>query len=343
MSNAALAHAESELPLQFSHSHLLARIDRFTLAIPIGSVISIHEAPLIFPAPCAQAGIMGAIRFQGIAVPVFDLRRSLRLPAQALRYSDRLVLLDVGVRIMAVIVDDVLEFASLDPGSMTPADELFGDTPVNGKIIAGIACAPQLCAIIDPQGLVQPDVWDADTIQSVFEQPVSDDPAWAARTALLAEIPKPGQISGVEAAIFQIAQQRFGVPLEAIIEFFTDAVHSPIPIRTGVAVSLLNRRGEAMMLFDPRPILGLPPAPLPQRVDGIVLGGDHCKIALPVDRLEGLGLLPRFDASIKPGRFCLSVHPSDRGAVLLLDVAAFLHSAQSAFAVHPAPTVNATA
>ena len=96
------------------HTHLLARVGGYTVAIPIGVVISIHEAPLVFPVPCAQPGIAGAIRFSGIAIPVFDLRRSLRLEPRNIVASDRLVLIDAGVRIMALIVDDVLEFVSID-------------------------------------------------------------------------------------------------------------------------------------------------------------------------------------------------------------------------------------
>lgn len=317
------------------HTHLLARVGRFNLAIPIGIVISVHEAPLVFPVPCAQPGIAGAIRFAGLAVPVFDLRRSLRLEPRALAYSDRLVLIDAGERIMALIVDEVLEFVAIERVTEEGLDALFGETPINTNVIAGIACAPTLCAVIEPAGILQPDPWDSETIQSVYAEDVgADHPLWP-RTAALAEIPKAPAATGVEAAIFQIAGQRFGVALAAVVEFFTAASHVPIPVRSNIAVSLLNRRGEAVMMFDPRPILGLPSAPLPALVDGIVLSGDRCAMALAVDKLEGLDALTRTDTSAKPGRFCLSVHPSRRGAVLLLDVPAFLHHAQSAFGNRP--------
>lgn len=325
-----------------AHTHLLARVGKYTIAIPIGIVMSIHEAPLIFPVPCAQAGIAGAIRFAGIAVPVFDVRRSLRLEQRAIARSDRLVLVDVSVRIMALIVDEVLEFVAIEHVSEEGMDELFRDTPVNTNIIAGIASAPELCAVIDPAGIVQPDEWDAQTIQSVYDEDVSEShPLWA-RTMALAEIPKAPAASGIEAAICQIAGQRFAVALPAVVEFFTAASHAPIPVRSPIAVSLLNRRGEAVMLFDPRPILGLPPAPLPLFVDGMVLSGDRYVMALPVDKLEGLGVLTSVDSSIKPGRFCVSVHPSEQGAILLLDIPAFLHHAQSAFGNRP-PVADAVA
>jgi chemotaxis signal transduction protein len=319
------------------HSHLLVRVDRYDLAIPIESIISVHEAPALFPVPCAQPGIAGAVQFQGFAVPVFDLRRSLRLTPRAVAPRDRLVLLDVGIRLMGLIVDEVKEFVSLQRITDEGPHALFGDSPVNAKIIAGIACADDLCAIIDPAGLLQPDIWDAEIVDDVYAQQLSPTDPLAIRTAALAQIPAAPQAIGVEAAIFRLAGQRFGVALPNIVEFFSGASHAPIPVRSAIPVSLVNRRGEGIMLFDPRPILGLPPAPLPARVDGIILANDKAPTALPVDSLEGLGLLPRADSSLAPGRFCLSVHPSPPGAVVLLDVPAFLHHAQSAFSSRPSP------
>lgn len=313
------------------HTHLLVRVDRFDLAIPIGTVISINEAPLLFPIPCAQPGIAGAIQFQGIAVPIFDLRRSLRLASRTVAYADRMVLLDVGVRLMGLIVDEVKEFVSLERITDESVDSLFGDSPVNAKIIAGIACADEPCAILDPAGLLQPDVWDAETVDEVYANRLDPSDPLAARTAALAEIPSAPQAIGIEAAVFQLAGQRFGVPLETIVEFFTGASHAAVPVRSNIAVSLLNRRGEGVMLFDPRPILGLPAAPIPQWVDGVILGGERAPMAVAVDKLEGLSVLARAENGMAPGRFCLSVHPSPQGAVLLLDVPAFLHHAQSAF------------
>jgi chemotaxis signal transduction protein len=324
------------------HTHLLARVDRYDLAIPIASIVSIHEAPAVFPLPCAQLGIAGGIQFQGMAVPVFDLRRSLRLEPRPIEYSDRLVLIEVDVRIIALIVDEVKEFVSLERVTSEGLHSLFGESPVNAKIIAGIACAPELCAIINPAGLLQPDVWDAETIQDIYQRELEASDPLFTRTAALAEIPRAPQALGIEAALFQIAGQRFGVHLSSIDEFFNNISHAPIPVRSNVAVSLLNRRGEGIMLVDPRAILGFPPSPMAARVDGIVLAGDGVRLAIPVDKLEGLGMLPHSDSTLAPGHFCISVHPSAQGAVLLLDVPALLHHAQSAFSSRP-PAPSAVA
>jgi chemotaxis signal transduction protein len=342
MASGTYARVAQPAVLGAGHTHLLARVDRYDLAIPIASIVSIHEAPAVFPLPCAQPGIAGGIQFQGMAVPVFDLRRSLRLEQRPIEYSDRLVLLEVDVRIMALIVDEVKEFVSLERVTDEGLHSLFGESPVNAKIIAGIACAPELCAIINPAGLLQPDDWDAETIQDIYQRQLEASDPLFARTAALADLPPAPQALGIEAALFQIAGQRFGVHLSSIDEFFSNMSHAPIPVRSNIAVSLLNRRGEAIMLVDPRPILGFSPSPLPARVDGIVLAGDGIRVAIPVDKLEGLGMLPNSDSTLSPGHFCISVHPSAQGAVLLLDVPALLHHAQSAFSSRP-PAPSAVA
>src|SRR4029077_8209691 len=177
----------------FGHTHLLASVDRYDLAIPIESIISIHEAPAVFPVPCAQPGIAGGIQYQGMAVPVFDLRRSLRLESRPIAHSDRLVLIDVDPRIIALIVDDVKEFVSLERVTDESLHSLFGDSPVNAKIITGIACAPELCAIIDPAGLLQPDIWDSETTAEVYQRSLEPSDPLFARTAAIAEIPRAPQ------------------------------------------------------------------------------------------------------------------------------------------------------
>jgi chemotaxis signal transduction protein len=312
------------------HTHLLARVGQYTIAIPIEAVISVHPAPLVFSVPCAQPGIAGAIRYAGNAIPVFDLRKSLRLAPKETAENDRLILVDVKVRIMAFVVDEVLEFVSIERFTDETPAALFGDSPVNTNIIAGIACAPDVCAVIDMAGVLLPDTWDVPALENAYQETANQShPLWA-RTAALAEPPKAAAAAGVEAAIFQIGGQRFAVTLPLVVEFFTQTAHNPIPVRCSLAISLLNRRGQAVTLFDPRPILGLPATRLPALLDGLVLFGGDYAMAIAVDQLEGLDVLSASDSSARPGRFCLSVHPSPRGPILLLDVFELLRHAHAA-------------
>src|SRR5450755_64327 len=90
-----------------TRSHLLTRVAQFDLAFPIEAVLSVHAAPIVTAIPSARTGILGGVRIHGEPVPVADIRRCLRLSPRSVSLTDRLVLLRVDGRTMAVVVDEV--------------------------------------------------------------------------------------------------------------------------------------------------------------------------------------------------------------------------------------------
>jgi purine-binding chemotaxis protein CheW len=307
-----------------TRSHLLTRVDRFDLAFPIEDVISVHAAPNVTSIPSARTGILGGVRIQGEPVPVADIRRCLRLPRRNIMLTDRLVLLRVDGRPMAVIVDEVKNLIDVPTNALGGPDALFEDTPINTRVIAGIAATPELCAIVDVEGFSVPDPWDDEDAFQSLDVELDDDAPLAERTAALAAPPEAEAAAGTEAAVFLLDGQRYAVPVTSILEFFRDLPHAPLMVR-GVAASLVNRRGDAIALYDMRPLLGLSATKLPASVNGIVLSHGGVRIAMAVDELAGLETLPlTASTASQPGRFTLSVHPGPHGTVQLIDVAALL-------------------
>jgi chemotaxis signal transduction protein len=316
-------------PVLASQSHLLTRVDRFELAFPIERIVSIHEAPLLIAVPGAQPGILGAAIVRGKAIPVADIRRSIRLSSKVVGYDDRLIVLRGGGRQIGVIVDAVLTLVDVPVDVLQGPDPLFGDVQINGQVITGIVAAPELCAVVDPDGFVLPDPWDDETAAELLEVEIVKGHPLAARTAALAEAHTELETTGTDAAVFGLSGQRYAVPIGSVVEFFSGAGYSPLPFASGVSASLLNRRGEAIALYDVRPLLGLAGPPLPQPVDGVVLAGNGYRVAIAVESFEGLEVLPQAAASAtRPGRYCVSVHASARGAIQLLDVAALTAAPQ---------------
>ena len=313
-----------------AQSHLLTRIDHFDLAFPVERIVSVHEAPLVIPVPGAQPGILGAVKVHGEAVPVADLRRSLRIAPKAVEHQDRLIIVrSSGGRHVAAIVDEVLTLVDVPPGVLQGPDPLFGDVQINGQVITGIAAAPDLCAVVDPDGLVLPDPWDEEFESELLDTTFSADHPLYARTAALAEAVDNTDHAGTDAAVFVLAGQRYAVPIGSVVEFFSAASYSPLPIASPIAPALVNRRGEALPLYDVRPMLGLAGPQWAHTIDGVVLGGNGYRIAIAVDAFEGLEVLPTAAASsARPGRYCLSIHASERGAIQLLDVAALTAAPQ---------------
>lgn len=98
-----------------SVSLLRVDVDGQRCALPLGAVLEIHAAVQIAPLPDAPASIAGLVNRRGCPLPVLDLRRRLGLPAQPLRASDHLVVLQLPGREVAVLVAeavDVLEVPS---------------------------------------------------------------------------------------------------------------------------------------------------------------------------------------------------------------------------------------
>lgn len=316
-------------------SHLLTRVEHYDLAFPVERIVSVHEAPLVFAVPGAQPGILGAVKVHGKALAVADLRRTLRLSPKTVEHDDRLIIVRSSAgRHVGVIVDEVLTLVDVPPNALQGPDPLFGDIEINTQVIAGIAAAPDLCAVVDPDGLILPDPWDDETEQSILESEFAPDHPLANRTQALAQAIVDTERVGTDAAVFILAGQRYAVPITSVIEFFSDVGYSPLPIPSAVSPALINRRGEALALYDIRPLLGLAGPPLSQSVDGVVLGGNGCRIAIAVDSFEGLDLLPpAATSSARPGRYCISIHASALGAVQLLDVAALTAAPQFSLSV----------
>jgi purine-binding chemotaxis protein CheW len=87
-------------------------------------------------------------------VPVFDIRRRLRLEAREPRAADRLVLVRAARRLVAVPADAVDGLREVPAGSVRPPDALMRET---GAIAGLVAVADGILLIQDPDAFFSPD------------------------------------------------------------------------------------------------------------------------------------------------------------------------------------------
>lgn len=80
--------------------------------------------------------IKGFVNLRGVIVPVIDLRLSFGLPVPAYDAFTITVVLNLGERIVGVVVDSVSDVVALRPSQIKPAPA-FNDT-VDARYIAGI-------------------------------------------------------------------------------------------------------------------------------------------------------------------------------------------------------------
>ena len=93
-------------------------------ALPLQAVARVVRAAEITPLPLAPDVVAGALDVGGRVLPVFDLRRRLRLPGRPLRVEDQFIIAHTTHRQVALIVDRALGLVDAhpvaDPATLAP-------------------------------------------------------------------------------------------------------------------------------------------------------------------------------------------------------------------------------
>ena len=122
-------------------------------AVPLAAVERVVNAAEVTPLPGAPASVLGAIDLAGRILPVFCLRRRLRLPPRQLRPADQFVVLRTGRRNVVVVVDEVQGVTEID-SDWLPADGLApGLEPFQGvaRLADGLLLIHDLERFLSPE------------------------------------------------------------------------------------------------------------------------------------------------------------------------------------------------
>lgn len=116
-------------PLVAPRELLVVEVAGHRCGLPLDAVVEIHPAVLLVPLPGAPEVVLGLVNRRGQALPVLDLRRRLGLPVRPTRLDDRLVVLRLPDRQLALQVDaalDVMTAPSVDETVMAHASRSGG-------------------------------------------------------------------------------------------------------------------------------------------------------------------------------------------------------------------------
>jgi len=120
---------------------------RYALEIsPVQRVVPIVEITSLPGLPSIVAGI---INIQGEVVPVISLQRCLALEDRGVRLTDRLILLNLDRRRVALWVDDVLEVREYDKTQWISAEDILSQL----KAVEGVVKnGEELLLLQNPEG-----------------------------------------------------------------------------------------------------------------------------------------------------------------------------------------------
>lgn len=129
MQQAVDARTGERAPQAGAHELLVVEVAGHRCGLPLDAVVEVHPAVLLVPLPDAPEVVLGLVNRRGQALPVLDLRRRLGLPVRPTQLDDRLVVLRLPDRAVALQVDaaaDVLTVTEVDEAVVAQASRSGG-------------------------------------------------------------------------------------------------------------------------------------------------------------------------------------------------------------------------
>ena len=138
-----------------------------------------------------------------------------------------------------------------------------------------------------------------------------------------------------EILVFEVAGQRYGLPLVDVLELVRAVAITPLPDAPGVIEGVVNVRGRVLPVLDVRARFRLPARPLDPSDHFIVASAGSRGVILRVDRATQLALVD--EGAVQPpetlgpgANYVAGVARLDDGLVLIHDLATFLSAAEAA-------------
>lgn len=117
--------------------HLVTyRVGKELFGVPISAVQEIVRVPAITSIPQAPDFVEGVINLRGKVITVVDMRRRLGRDASARDKRDRILVVEVGGRLIGVIVDEVAEVLRLSGDRVEPAPSMVAG--VDNQYVVGV-------------------------------------------------------------------------------------------------------------------------------------------------------------------------------------------------------------
>ncbi|MBE9536484.1 MAG: protein phosphatase CheZ [Proteobacteria bacterium] len=143
------------------HQLVSFRLGEEEFAVDILKIQEIIRMMEITCIPKSPDFVEGVINLRGNVVPIIDLRKRFALPSENIGKNTRIIVMDVGGRIVGFIVDAVSEVLRLPASSIEPAPSMIGG--IDSDYISGVGKLENRLLIL----LNVCRVFDADEIEMI--------------------------------------------------------------------------------------------------------------------------------------------------------------------------------
>ena len=141
--------------------HVVFKVDGAEYALPAADVLQMESFTGATPVPGAPAHVAGLVQVRGRVIPVVDARVRFGLPPGERTLDTRVVVGQLGSRIVGLLVDSAREVLKLDPAQVKPPPPLVVEG-ARGFVKAVAQVGPRLVMLIDFPRVIGEETPDGD-------------------------------------------------------------------------------------------------------------------------------------------------------------------------------------
>ncbi|MFP2913079.1 chemotaxis protein CheW [Pyxidicoccus sp. 3LFB2] len=141
--------------------HVVFKVDGAEYALPAADVLQMESFTGATPVPGAPAHVAGLVQVRGRVIPVVDARVRFGLPPGQRSLDTRVVVGQLGNRVVGLLVDSAREVLKLDPAQVKPPPPLVVEG-ARGFVKAVAQVGPRLVMLIDFPRVIGEETPDGD-------------------------------------------------------------------------------------------------------------------------------------------------------------------------------------
>ncbi|HEX3482940.1 MAG TPA: chemotaxis protein CheW [Kofleriaceae bacterium] len=128
--------------------HVAFRVGTAEYVVPAAQVLHLESFQAATHVPGAPPYVAGLVQVRGRVVPVIDLRKRFGLPPTDHTLDHRVVVVQLGTRVVGLLVDSARDVIQLDEASFQDAPELIKQQ-ASGFVTGVVSVRNRLFLIVD--------------------------------------------------------------------------------------------------------------------------------------------------------------------------------------------------
>lgn len=141
--------------------HVVFKVDGAEYVLPAADVLQMESFTGATPVPGAAPHVAGLVQVRGRVIPVVDARLRFGLSPVERTLDSRVVVAQLGSRVVGLVVDSAREVLKLDPQQLKPPPPLVVEG-ARGFVKAVAQVGPRLVMLIDFPRVIGEETLDGD-------------------------------------------------------------------------------------------------------------------------------------------------------------------------------------